>query len=199
MLGEVVGKTFPTEFVPFPFNSHAQFFEQITLKVGLQAKKAIPLTKNSTLFFECILTGVLGVKDSSSMQIRCLKEILTAELVKRWLKREFRAELKTLPELSAYYVSDTRFLLPDLVEDWLRGAGTVLPMTTLMLEIMATALNCQLGIVSLSYPGNPYLFLHGESTAPRVYIGSNGLSGSQQRFFYFTASSGTTCIPKILL
>ena len=91
-------------------------------------------------------------------------------------------------------MSDTRFLLPNLVEDWMRGAGTVFPMTTLMLEVMATALKCQLGIVSLSYPGNPYLFLHGDSAARRVYIGSNGLSGSQQRFFCFTASSSTFLI-----
>ena len=195
VLGEIVGKTLPTEFVPFPFNSAVQFFEQISSKVGLQVKRVTPCSNNSTLFFETLLSGVFGVKDSSTMHVRCLREIMTAELVERWQKREFRAEVKTLPELSKYYVSDTRFLLPDLVQDWMMGAGTVtFPMTTLMLEVMATALKCQLGIVSLSYPGNPYLFLHGDSAARRVYIGSNGLSGSQQRFFCFTASSSTFLI-----
>ena len=188
VLGEVVGKTFPTEFAPFACRNAEHFFEEISSKVGLQVKKAIPLTSNSTLFFESILGGVFGVKDSSTMHMKSLKEFLAFELLERWQNKHFRSAVKALPELRKYCLSDTRFDLPNLVDDWLRGAGTVLPMTTLMLEVAATAFNCQLGIVTLCYTGDPFLFLHGRSSDPRVYVGSNSLSGSQQRYFYFIST-----------
>jgi len=189
VLGEVVGKTFPTEFAPFECRNAAHFFEEISAKIGLKVRKVVPCERNSSLFFETILSGVFGVKDSTILHVRCLREILVANLVERWQKRAFRSELKTLPELRTYCPCDTRILLPNLVDDWLKGAGTVVPMTTLMLELAATAFNIQLGVVSLSSTGDPFLFLYGEKSARRVYIGSNGMSGSQERFFYFGPNS----------
>jgi hypothetical protein len=62
VLDEVVGKTLPTEFTPVPFRDAASScLSEIGKKVGLQAKKVSASSKDSTLFFETLLTGVFGV------------------------------------------------------------------------------------------------------------------------------------------
>jgi len=190
LLGEVVGKTFPTEFSHVPFKNAASCMAEIGNKVGLQAKMARACSANSSLFFETLLTGVFGVKESSTIHLKSLKEILVAKLVDLWQNRAFRSVVKTLPELRTYCVSPVIFALPRLVQDWLRGAGTVLPVIPLMLDVLSHAFDCQIGLVTLCYPGDAFLFLHGKAAAVRrVYIGTNGLSGAQQKFFYFCRTS----------
>ena len=189
LLGEVVGKTFPTEFSHVPFRNASSCMEEIGKKVGLQAKKASQCSANSSLFFETLLTGVFGVRDISTFHVKSLKEILVAKLVDRWQDRAFRSVAKALPELSTYCMSEFRFALPHLVQDWLRGAGTVHPVTPLMLDVLSHAFDCQFGLVTLCSPGDAFLFLHGKAAARRVYIGTNGLTGAQQRFFYFYRTS----------
>ena len=187
LLGEVVGKTFPTEFSHVPFKKCCVLHGN---KVGLQAKMARACSANSSLFFETLLTGVFGVKETSTFHLKSLKEILVAKLVDLWQNRAFRSVVKTLPELRTYCVSPVIFALPRLVQDWLRGAGTVLPVIPLMLDVLSHAFDCQIGLVTLCYPGDAFLFLHGKAAAVRrVYIGSNGLSGAQQKFFYFCRTS----------
>ena len=189
VLGEVVGKTFPTEFTHVSFKDATSCMAAIGKKVGLQAKKANACSANSSLFFETLLTGVFGVKDTSTFHVKSLKEILVAKLVNLWQNRAFRSVAKTLPELSTYCLSEVRFALPNLVQDWLRGAGTVHPVTPLMLDVLSHAFDCQFGLVTLCSPGDAFLFLHGKAAARRVYIGTNGMSGTQQKFFYFCRTS----------
>ena len=189
-LGEVVGKTFPTVLTPVAFSDAASCIDRIGKKVGLQAKKASASSRDSTLFFETLLTGVFGVKDSSTVHVKSLKEILVARLVERWQDRGFRSVVRSLPEVSEYQISDVVFDLPGLVRDWTRTAGTATtPVTELMLDVLSHEFDCQFGLVTLSYPDYAYLSLYGKAGARRVYIGTNGLSGAQQRFFYFCATS----------
>jgi len=190
VLDEVVGKTLPTEFTPVSFRDAASCLSEIGKKVGLQAKKVSASSKGSTLFFETLLTGVFGVKDSSTLHVTSLKEILVATLVELWQDRGFRSAVKSLPEVSEFNLSEFRFDLRGLVQRWKTTAGTVTtPVTQLILEVLSHAFECQFGLVTLSYPDDAYLFLYGKAAARRVYLGTNGLIGAQQKFFYFCGTS----------
>jgi hypothetical protein len=189
-LGEVVGKTYPTTFTPVSFEDAATCMSKIGNAVGLQAKKASARSKDSTLFFETLLTGMFGVKDSSTMHVTSLKEILVATLVELWQDRGFRSAVKSLPEVSEFNLSEFRFDLRGLVKRWTTTAGTVTtPVTQLILEVLSHAFDCQFGLVTLSYPDDAYLFLYGKAAARRVYLGTNGLIGAQQKYFYFCGTS----------
>ena len=57
LLGEVVGKTFPTEFSHVPFRNASSCMEEIGKKVGLQAKKASQCSANSVFVLRDAFDG----------------------------------------------------------------------------------------------------------------------------------------------
>jgi len=137
---------------------------------------------------ESLIEGSFGLAVDESI-LNALRVRILDHLITRFRDRKYRTCVWDLPEFNQFVTGRRGSLIFDmrkLVKEWRLTLGTnERPMSRPLIELVCSAFQFQLGVVSLTSTRDIYLEVYGLYGLPRVYIGFDGAGRS-----YFILSKG---------
>ena len=189
-LGSVLGVSSCESFVRKQFDDRRVFCEEMDRllgpSLGIEAVAPKILCPGSSGFFESVLQAAFGVRSPTHQDVQNLRILLVNTFVQRWSDQSFRSRVWGQSGISLFAREDNFFQLRNLTQDWQDSVDVTRPVSTLMVELLARALNIQIGLVSLTVCGRLYLSLYGPFDASRVYLAfKHGSDSDSDRVTFF--------------
>ena len=146
------------------------------------------LAEGSFGLLESLIQGSFGLVVDDTTLIAFRVRILD-HLITRFRDRKYRTCVWDLPEFNPFVTGrrgNLNFDMRKLVKEWRLNLGTSdRPMSRPLIELVCSAFQFQLGVVSLTSTRGIYLEVYGLYGLPRVYVGFDVASTS-----YFFLSKG---------
>ena len=185
ILGEVVGDGSPSEFVRW--ESDECVIVALERVLNLSVRKPQLAIQGSCGFFESIVEGVFGLVCDSS-NVNTVRAKVLKHLVNRFAEKKYRTCVWDLPEFRNFAEGGRRaiFNMRKLVQSWSIILGsTSRPISRALIELICSAFDIQIGIMTLTSKGIPFLFLFGLYGLRRVYLATNGGDFNSPEMLFF--------------